>query len=123
MQNTFNRHDLAAFVAGILMVAPGLGAAQQSAPVQAAPAQTLPKMTRENTVYKVEAGKWAGPRLADGQPDVQGSWSNTIGNHGNLTDPQGGQPGENRRAPLKARSERAPSRVSDPADGQVPFLP
>ena len=35
----------------------------------------------------------AGARLADGQPDVQGHWSNTIGNHNNFTRPQGGDDG------------------------------
>jgi hypothetical protein len=50
---------------------------------------------------------------------VQGFWSNTIGNHSNWTDPQGGAPGD--KAPKGARAERAPSRVSDPADGQIPY--
>src|SRR5690606_8837756 len=40
-------------------------------------------------VYEIAQGEWGGPRLADGQPDVRGHWSNTIGNHNNLTDPQG----------------------------------
>ena len=72
---------------------------------------------RETTIVKIEAGAWTGPRLPDGQPDVEGHWSNTIGNHNNLTNPQsgGGRGGE--------RAERAPSRVSDPPDGQVPFQP
>jgi hypothetical protein len=83
----------------------------------------LPKFEREKTVYKVEHDKWKGPRLDDGQPDVQGHWSNTISNHTNLTDPQGGVPGEPRREPLGPRNERAPSRVIDPADGQVPYQP
>jgi hypothetical protein len=72
---------------------------------------------RETTVVKIEAGAWTGLRLPDGQPDVEGHWSNTIGNHNNLTNPQGagGRGG--------GRAERAPSRVSDPPDGQVPFQP
>lgn len=86
--------------------------------------QSLPKFEREKVVAKIESGKWKGPRLSDGQPDVQGHWSNTIGNHNNLTDPQGGQGNGNaNRRPEKPRSERAPSRVSDPEDGQVPFQP
>jgi hypothetical protein len=60
---------------------------------------------RERTVVPTARGEWTGPRLPDGQPDVHGHWSNTIGNHNNFTNPQGG----------------APSRVSDPADGQVPY--
>lgn len=79
----------------------------------------------EKTVPVIESGKWTGARLPDGQPDVQGHWSNPIANHNNWTDPQGGVPGDpNPRAVAHGpREERAPSRVSDPADGQVPFQP
>ena len=83
----------------------------------------FPKFEREKTVYRVDSGKWTGPRLADGQPDVQGHWSNTISNHTNFTDPQGATPGEQPRTPLGPRETRAPSRVVDPADGQVPYQP
>ena len=65
---------------------------------------------RERSVVVITSGEWRGPRLADGQPDVQGHWSNTIGNHNNFTRPQGG-------------NDAAPSRVSDPPDGQVPYQP
>ena len=75
----------------------------------------------EKTVPVIESGKWTGKRLPDGQPDVEGNWANTIANQNNWIDPQGGEPGG--RAPKSARNERAPSRVSDPADGQVPFQP
>lgn len=70
---------------------------------------------RETSFAAIASGPWTGPRLADGQPDVSGFWSNTIGNHQNFTDPQGG----------KQRPERphAPSRVTDPADGELPYLP
>ena len=73
----------------------------------------------------IAPGKWSGARLRDGQPDVQGFWSNTIGNHNNFTDPQGGIPGDpNPRARAQGpRDQRAPSRVSDPPDGEVPFQP
>ena len=89
------------------------------------PAPQAPGIRWERTVRQVSSGKWAGPRLPDGQPDVQGDWSNTISNHNNWTDPQGGIPGDpttrnHKRGP---REERAPSRVSDPADGEVPFQP
>ena len=79
----------------------------------------------QKTVPHIESGPWKGPRLSDGQPDIQGDWSNTISNHNNFTDPQGVIPGDPqaRRRPPGPREERAPSRVSDPADGQVPFLP
>jgi hypothetical protein len=85
----------------------------------------------EKTYTKVKSGPWMGRRTPDGQPDIQGSWSNTIGNHGNFTDPQAGTPNEptppgrsgQPRGPRGPRSARAPSRVTDPADGQVPFQP
>lgn len=34
---------------------------------------------RERSYTRTVAGEWQGARLADGQPDVQGHWSNTIG--------------------------------------------
>ncbi len=79
----------------------------------------------EKTVPKIASGKWTGKRLPDGQPDVQGDWSNTIANQNNFTDPQGGIPGDpdRRGRPLGPRDQRAPSRVSDPADGQIPYQP
>jgi hypothetical protein len=81
----------------------------------------------ETSSQKIASGKWTGAHLADGQPDIAGSWSNTIANHDNFTDPQGGivndpSPRAAQR-PRLPRAERAPSRVSDPADGQVPFQP
>lgn len=83
---------------------------------------------RESSFVPTPKGVWKGPRLPDGQPDVSGHWSNTIGNHNNLTDPQGPLGADDEAAPRNARrqkprSERAPSRVTDPADGQVPFQP
>jgi hypothetical protein len=79
----------------------------------------------EHSYPQIESGKWTGKRLADGQPDISGDWSNTIANHNNTTDPQGGIPGDpaaqNRQ--LGLRSERAPSRITDPADGQLPYQP
>ena len=82
-------------------------------------------IAREAQVVPIASGDWRGPRLADGQPDVQGFWSNTIANHNNFTDPQGGIPGDpnSRAAPSTPREQRAPSRVSDPPDGQLPFQP
>jgi hypothetical protein len=87
---------------------------------------------RESSFTPTDRADWTGARLADGQPDVSGHWSNTIGNHNNLTDPQGNLGAEDDAPPGRGnaqqrqpqdRSKRAPSRVSDPADGQVPFQP
>jgi hypothetical protein len=70
---------------------------------------------RETAFPAIASGAWTGPRTADGQPDVTGFWSNTIGNHQNFTDPQGGRQRPDR--------PHAPSRVTDPADGEIPYLP
>jgi hypothetical protein len=87
--------------------------------------KTTERISFEPTYTQIAAGKWTGKRLPDGQPDVEGHWSNTVGNHNNWTDPQGGIPGDPAppRKPLGPREERAPSRVTDPVDGQVPFQP
>ena len=93
---------------------------------QPAPAQQQARRSKEKTFPKLVSGKWTGPKLPDGQPDVSGHWSNTIANHNNFTDPQGGIPNDpaaKKRPPLGPQSERAPSRVSDTADGQIPFQP
>jgi hypothetical protein len=77
----------------------------------------------EKSYAAVASGSWAGPRTADGQPDIQGFYSNTIANHSNWTDPQAGPPDEPSQAAKLPRNQRAPSRVTDPVDGQVPYLP
>jgi hypothetical protein len=59
---------------------------------------------RESTIHVVASGPWNGPTLADGQPAIEGHWSNSIGNHNDFTG-----------------TDRSPSRVTNPADGHVPF--
>ncbi len=116
-------------VAGRAQTAPATpsGAASPPASSEAAnpPAAAVRGPRREKTVRVILSGPWTGKRLADGQPDIEGDWSNTIANQDNFTDPQGGIPGDpqarNRR--LGPRSTRAPSRVSDPPDGQLPYRP
>jgi hypothetical protein len=113
-------------------------AVAQQNPAAAAPAQygaptatpgpnggTGSGISREKSFPEIISGKWTGRRLPDGQPDVQGHWSNTISNHSNFTDPQGGIPNDPNpaRRAKGPREERAPSRVSDPPDGQLPFQP
>lgn len=112
---------LSSVIAGTLLSA-SIASAQQAA---AARQQTGGGggIQREKTVTPIASEKWTGPRLSDGQPDISGHWSNTIANHSNFTDPQGGAPGDRPNAKLGAREDRAPSRVSDPVDGQVPFQP
>lgn len=72
-------------------------------------------------VYEIAQGPWQGARLADGQPDIGGHWSNTIGNHNHLTDPQGRFPLDPPNNNESARETRAPSRLVLPADGEFPF--
>jgi hypothetical protein len=126
----------AAFCAGAQTPPPGgfpeaAAAAARTAAAEAvkkpAPGQLKisDRIAFEPTYTQIAQGKWTGPRTPDGQPDVAGHWSNTVANHDNWTDPQGGVPGDPappRRA-RPAREQRAPSRVTDPADGQVPFQP
>jgi hypothetical protein len=102
----------------------------QSAPAAPTAAATAPAQPPQGGIRfeqttPVAGGKWTGKRLADGQPDIAGDWSNTVGNHNNFIDPQGGIPNDpqDRGRPVKPRERRAPSRVSDPPDGQLPYLP
>ncbi|MFC4256457.1 hypothetical protein GRI97_09980 [Altererythrobacter xixiisoli] len=85
--------------------------------------ETVMQNRWSGTMDPIASGEWTGARLPDGQPDVSGHWSNTIANHSNFTDPQGGPPGEPSRQFALPRDQRAPSRVIDPADGHVPYLP
>lgn len=124
-------------VAGCLLITPLLGISadqpaktQAAKPVAATPGTTQgtpnPEVARwEKEFPAIASAKWTGTRTPDGQPDISGHWSNTIANHNNFTDPQGGiphDPNPNRLA-KGPRNERAPSRVSDPADGQLPLRP
>lgn len=98
---------------------------QAAKPEQAARPAGNGGYTNEKSYPLIAEGKWTGPRTADGQPNISGHWSNTIANHNNFTDPQGGIPNDPKpsAASKRPREERAPSRVTDPADGQVPFQP
>lgn len=110
------------FLLGTALCLAPLAANAQTAPQPAqAPANAASRW--EKAVPVIAPGAWTGPRLPDGQPDVSGFWSNTISNHSNFTDPQAGPPGEPSAAARLPRDQRAPSRVSDPADGQIPYLP
>lgn len=111
---------------GVLAAAQPL-LAQTAAPPASAPGAaaqpTAPGIRWSKEVPVIASAQWNGRRLPDGQPDVQGFWSNTISNHSNFTDPQAGPPGEPSAAAKLPRNQRAPSRVSDPADGEIPYLP
>ena len=113
---------------GVLAVAlalPLVSVAQQPSQPPGKDGQGRERINFERSYTKVASGPWTGKRVAGGQPDVEGHWSNTLANHSNWTDPQGGIPGDPNppRRALPPREARAPSRVTDPADGQVPFQP
>jgi len=105
-----------------LAFASNVGSAQQTPAPQP---QAAPGLRFEKTVPTIISAPWQGQRISDGQPEIQGHWSNTIANHNNWTDPQGGVPDDRSRANRQPgpREQRAPSRVTDPADGHVPFQP
>ncbi len=113
-----SRHIMKLVLAGTAAA----GYAQTPPPPAAAPSPAQ-QIRWQRDVPIVVSGEWRGPRLADGQPDVAGHWSNTVANHSNFTDPQAGPPGEPSRLAALPRDQRAPSRVSDPADGKVPYFP
>jgi hypothetical protein len=116
-------------IAGMACVTPVMDYAEQapSAPSKPSAQATPPQngLHFEMNPPAIVSGPWNGKRLVDGQPDISGDWSNTAGNHNNFTDPQGGVPNDpqDRGRPLKPRSSRAQSRVSDPSDGELPYLP
>ncbi len=116
---------LAATLGSMISLAQTPPAATPAATPAAAPRVGGGGIFLETSFPAIESGPWTGKRTPDGQPDVGGDWSNTVGNHNNFTDPQGGIPGDPtaRNRKLGPREERAPSRVSDPADGQVPYQP
>ncbi len=108
----------------VALVGAVLAAGSAVAETQPQPVRPARSTWKNETSYPAIAeGRWAARRRADGQPDIEGFWSNTIANHNNWTDPQGGAPGDNPGEPLGPRESRAPSRVTDPADGQLPYQP
>ena len=107
----------------LFAAAAGSSYAQTPGAATGAPPADASAIRWEKTVPVIASGKWTGKRLPDGQPDIEGHWSNTIANHNNWTDPQGGSPGATRRTALGSRADGAPSRVTDPADGQLPYQP
>jgi len=122
---TMVRLSVAAYALALASVA--VAQQGQPAPSTRAASPAADGIANEKSFAAIESGKWTGKRLPDGQPDVAGDWSNTIANHDNFTDPQGGIPGDPspvaRSRKLGPREERAPSRVSDPADGELPYQP
>ncbi|GBG13781.1 uncharacterized protein NMK_1332 [Novimethylophilus kurashikiensis] len=128
-QGKYKLSRIAALVLGSLSLANVANAADTSQAQPAAQAQqpaqgqdSKLRRSRETSFPQIASGPWNGPKLADGQPDIGGVWSNTISNHGNFEDPQG-RGGIGAGQTLGKREERAPSRVSDPVDGHVPFQP
>ena len=96
--------------------------AQQSSAANNSSSPAAAKPKEDKSTAKIISGPWKGAKLEDGQPDIGGNWSPAFGSYLNFTDPDGYSTGERPRK-LPPREERAPSRVSDPVDGQVPFQP
>lgn len=69
---------------------------------------------------------WAGPRTPDGQPDIHGFFVTSTYGVSCLTNPNSGvgckpqQQGDDGRARVRPK---APSRVIDPPDGEIPYQP
>ena len=92
-------------------------------------------------VFGADAGDqapaaWIPKRLSDGQPDVQGFWRTENPNAYSLTNPRTGQDGMPERTGPNAgkppprgpdgrvvAKTQKPSRIIDPPNGQVPYLP
>jgi hypothetical protein len=68
---------------------------------------------------------WQPARLAGGQPDVQGDWDPEVTGTFDLTDPRagGGRLEEIQREQKGIARIAKPSRVVDPPDGKIPYLP
>jgi hypothetical protein len=64
---------------------------------------------------------WPPERLPDGQPDVQGLWSAVNAGSTSLTNPVSGGADFERR--VTGVDVKVPSRIIDPADGQLPYQP
>jgi hypothetical protein len=65
---------------------------------------------------------WTGARRPDGQPDVQGFWVTIVYGMGCLSNPRSG-PGCVDEFPDRPARPKAPSRVIDTTDGDVPYQP
>jgi len=113
---------LASLFVGSLVSVTHLSYAQTSAVAAQQSSSASSAAKEDKSVPKITSGKWTGPKLEDGQPDIGGHWGATFGSYLNFTDPDGVSTGDKPRK-LPPREERTPSRVSDPADGQVPFQP
>ncbi len=69
-----------------------------------------------------QSGAWTPNRLADGQPDVQGFWRPENQGTYSLINPRNGQDGKPDKDGKIPKRKVKPSRIIDPADGQVPYL-
>ena len=71
------------------------------------------------------AGAYVPPKTHDGQPDIQGRWDPEVSGTFDITDPKtgGARLDELINATAGKPRARKPSRIVDPADGKVPYLP
>jgi len=68
---------------------------------------------------------WSPAVTADGQPDLQGFWTAEVAGTYDLTDPRGGEivVEEIAQASKGIVRKHNPSRIVDPPDGKIPYLP
>jgi hypothetical protein len=66
---------------------------------------------------------WVPNKLPDGQPDVQGFWRPANQGTYSLVNPRNGQDGKPDKDGKIPKRPVKPSRIIDPADGQVPYQP
>jgi hypothetical protein len=97
-----------------LIVIVGIGAAFLSMAVPAA------GQGNDAAARAAVARPWPPQRLADGQPDVQGTWSAVNGGSTSLSNPVSNEADFQRRR-QGAEEPHVPSRIIDPPDGQLPY--
>ncbi len=77
--------------------------------------------TAQNDNAAAAKTKWPPERLPDGQPDVQGFFGPVVTGTQSLTNPMAGGAEFNQR--ITGVAVHNPSRIVDPADGQIPYQP
>ena len=99
-----------------------LGAALVSIP-SGASAQDAAQAAQRAPVVMPTPGGWTGPRTADGQPDIQGTYDTTaVSGSWSLENPMAGG-GRFQYLAAGRPIPTNPTRVIDPPDGKVPYQP
>ncbi len=104
----------------VIRLAAILTALSVCGPVFAQEDQPQPNQ-RQRRREQVTPAPWPPLRLPDGQPDISGYWDPAIGGTYSLTNPSRG--GVGLQDQLGIPRKKNPSRIIDPADGEIPYLP